>query len=55
MGKEHTQFRRHKIRTARSESQEDSSFPADRHRAIQNKMKKKIIDKQKADEQWKLE
>ena len=41
MGKEHMQFRRHKIRTARAESQEDSSFPADGNQAILNKMYKK--------------
>ena len=37
MGKEHIQFRRHRIRTARAESQEDNSFPADDHQTILNK------------------
>ena len=56
MGKEHTQFRRHKIRTARAKSQEDSSFPADGHQAILNKINKiSYIDKQKADEQCQIE
>ena len=41
MGKEHMQFRRPKIRTARAEIQEDKSFPADGYQAILNKMNKK--------------
>ena len=45
-----TQFRRHTMRTVRAESQEDSTFPADGQPAILNKMNKKVIDKQKADE-----
>ena len=40
-GKEHIQTRQHKIKTARAESQEDSSFPADGHEAILIKMYKK--------------
>ena len=36
-----TQFRRHNIRAAGAESQEDSSYPADGHQAIINKMNKK--------------
>ena len=38
MGKEHIPFRRHEIRTATAEIQEDSSFPADGHQAILNKI-----------------
>ena len=38
MGKERIQFRRHEIRTARAESQEDSSFPVDGLQATLNKI-----------------
>ena len=49
MGKEHKQLRWCKVKkTAGAESQEDSSFPADGHQAILNKMKKKK-EQQKAD------
>ena len=41
-GKERKQLRRHKIKTARAESQEDSSFLADGHNAILNKINAKI-------------
>ena len=37
-GKEHIQLRRHKIKTIRVESQWDSSFPADGHKASLNKV-----------------
>ena len=37
-GKEHKQLRRHKIKTIRVESQWDSSFPADGHKAGLNKV-----------------
>ena len=37
-GKEHKQLRRHKIKTIRVESQWDSSFPADGHKASLNKV-----------------
>ena len=43
MGKDSIQFRRHKIRTAREESQEDSTVPADGHHAILNKINKIIV------------
>ena len=43
-------LRRHKIKTARVESKGDSSFQADAHQAILNKMKKNVKDKQKVDE-----
>ena len=55
MGKEHIQFRLHKIRTARAKRQEYSSFPADGYQAILFKMNKKKIVKQTADEYWQLE
>ena len=41
MGKEQMQFRQHKVKTARAESQEDSFFPADGHQTILNKINKK--------------
>ena len=37
-GKEHIQLRPHKIKTIRVESQWDSSFPADGHKASLNKV-----------------
>ena len=37
-GKEHIQIRRHKIKTIRVESQWDSFFPADGHKASLNKV-----------------
>ena len=37
-GKEHIQLRRHKIKTIRVESQWDSSFQADGHKASPNKV-----------------
>ena len=40
MGKGHILVRRHKIKTARVESQEDSFFPEDCHQAILDKMNK---------------
>ena len=48
MGKEHVQLRRHKIKTAGAESQEDSSFPADGQRAILMKKQKKKKKKKEA-------
>ena len=43
MGKENTQPQRHKMKTARVESQEDTSFPADGHQGVLNKMNTKSI------------
>ena len=40
IGKEHLQFRRHKIRTARAESQKAKTFPADGQQASLNNMDK---------------
>ena len=40
-GKELIQLRRHKIKSVRAESQGDSSFPADCHQVIINKMNTK--------------
>ena len=42
-GKEHIQLRRHKIKTIRVESQWDSSFPADSHKASLNKVDEKAM------------
>ena len=42
-----TRTRRHKIKTLRAESQEDSNFPVDGHKAILNKMNNKPVTKRK--------
>ena len=40
--------------TAQSESQEDSSFPADRHKAILNKKDQEVKNKRKSDKQLQI-